>query len=95
MANKTTTPAGNQVSTDFFKQATANRLALVPGASVLASFANKGQLGQGSAISYNSKVRASQQNGSGPAIPPIQAPFSFGQFATGIRTIIKKRTTGK
>lgn len=94
MAN-TTTPAGNQVSSNFFANATQNRIALVPGATVLASYANRGQLGAGAAVSFNSKVRASQQNGSGPAVPPIAAPFSFSQFATGARSLVRKRITGK
>lgn len=79
--------AGNQVQTDFFKNATKNRLALVPGASYLTQFANQGQLGQGSATAYNSRLVGSQLNGSGPAMSPVTAPFSFTQFATGIRAI--------
>ena len=84
-------PAGNQVSTNFFKNALANRTSLVPGAAHLVQFANKGQLGRGTPTMYASKVRASQQNGSGPAIAPVTAPFSFGQFATGVRAKFGKR----
>jgi hypothetical protein len=90
-----TTPAGNQTAANFFSNAIRNRAAMVPGAVYLATFANKGQLGAGAAVAYNAKVRASQQNGSGPAVAPITAPFSFGSFATGIRTLVRKRTTGK
>ena len=49
------------------------------------------QLGRGTSTMYASKVRASQQNGSGPAIAPVTAPFSFGQFATGVRAKFGKR----
>ena len=85
------TQRGAQSKTNFFAQATLNRLALVPGAVNLATFANKGQLGQGAATSYNSRVASSQLNGAGPAVPPINSPFSFTQFATGLRTLTLKR----
>jgi hypothetical protein len=88
MANNST---GNRPVTDFFANATKNRLALVPGAAALTSFSNKGQLGEGTATSFNSRVRGSQQNGSGPAVPPTTSPFSFTQFATGARTLVLKR----
>ncbi len=81
---------GNQQSTNFFANATANRIALVPGAAQLTQFANKGLLGQGTAVNYAARVRGSQQNGSGPAQAPMTAPFSFGQFATGLRALAVK-----
>jgi hypothetical protein len=84
-------PAGNQPNTNFFKNALANRTALIPGAVQLVGFANKGLLGQGTGTAYASRVRGSQQNGSGPAVAPVSAPFSFGQFATGVRA----KFTGK
>ncbi len=77
----------------FFTSAIQNRAALVPGAAALASYANK-PLGAGSAQAYNSRVASSQQNGAGPAIPPIASPWSFTQFATGKRILtsaIKKK----
>jgi len=83
--------AGNQAETNFFSNATRNRLALVPGAAHLIGYANKGNLGQGASTTLNSQVRASQMNGSGPAITPIKAPYSFAQFATGFRTLALKR----
>jgi hypothetical protein len=78
---------GNQKSSNFFANANANRISLVPGAAQLTNFANKGLLGQGTATAYASRVRGSQQNGSGPAQAPTSAPFSFGQFATGLRMV--------
>lgn len=78
---------GNQQSSDFFKNANANRVSLVPGAAALLPYANQGLLGQGTATAFASRVRGSQQNGSGPAQAPTRAPFSFGQFATGIRLL--------
>ena len=87
--------AATQPQAQFFSSSTRNRLSLVPGAANLAAFANRGNLGAGSAISYNSKVQGSQQNGSGPAIAPRTAPFSFTEFATGLRTLGFKRLNGK
>jgi hypothetical protein len=86
MSGKTIT-AGNQAAAGFFTQATANRVGLVPGAAALASFANKPN-NQGAANAYNSRVRASQQNGAGPVIAPTKAPWSFTDFATGMRSTI-------
>jgi hypothetical protein len=93
MATVQSKPTGNAPETNFFKNSIANRLALVPAAGVLASYANK-RKGEGSAAQYNSLVKATQDNGAGPAIPPITAPFSFTQFATGKRILtsaIRKR----
>lgn len=97
MATVPNKPAGNQMDSNFFANATANRVALVPGAAMLAGMGNA-SLGRGSARVYNSLVAASQQNGAGPAIAPIQAPFSVTQFGTGKRVLslaIARKIKGK
>ncbi len=86
-------PTGNQPTTNFFQNATANRLLMVPAAAALAGYANK-PLGMGTASAYSSRVKSSLQNGAGPAIAPLTAPWSFTQFATGKRILtaaIKKK----
>lgn len=79
--------SGQKVAGGFFSDAIQNRIALVPGAASLVAFANK-PLGTGAAREYNARVKSSQQNGAGPAIAPITAPWSFTQFATGKRTLV-------
>jgi hypothetical protein len=81
--------SGNSTSSNFFVNSTKNRLAQIPGASALAAYGNK-NLGQGSQAAYTSQVSVARANGAGPAIPPITAPFSFTQFATGKRILTQK-----
>ena len=83
------TTANTTESTSFFANATANRVGQVPGALLLTRWANQPQ-GKGGAAAYNSRVLASQQNGAGPAVAPIRAPWSFQDFATGFRTTITR-----
>lgn len=86
-------PGGNAPQGAFFSNALANRSAQIPGAAALVSFANMPQ-GTGAGAAYTSRVKASLQNGAGPIIPPIAAPWSFASFATGKRLLgaaIKKK----
>lgn len=83
------TTDGPQPNVGFFSNAIKNRLALTPGAAHLLKFANKME-GQGGAVALNSRVLVSSQNGSGPAVAPVTAPWSFTEFATGQRSLILK-----
>ncbi len=77
---------GKDTSKNFFAAAMANRLSMLPAGTALSSYSN-GADGATSASAYNSNVLASQTNGSGPIIPPINAPYSFADFATGKKSL--------
>lgn len=73
----------------FFASAMNNRTQLLtPGAPGLVNYGN-GVDGQTSAGAYNSRVLSSQMNGAGAVVSPINAPWSFADFATGNRSLLK------
>lgn len=78
---------GKDSSKSFFQAAMDNRLSMLPGGQKLAAYGNGGTDGQSSAAAYNSRVLASQTNGAGPEANPIRAPFSFGDFVTGNKSL--------
>lgn len=77
---------GSQNQQSFFASAMRNRLRLLPGATQLAGYGN-GTDGATSSAAYNSRVLASQINGAGPVANPINAPYSFADFATGKKSL--------
>jgi hypothetical protein len=83
--------------TDFFAQATNNRLALVPASSALAQYGNTDQGTAQAAL--DSRVRASSVNGAGPNADPSSAPwgtltnFALGKSGARLETasVVKKK----
>lgn len=82
---------GTDNTKNFFASAMSNRLALLPGGQRLAAYGN-GSEGATSAPAYNSRVLASQTNGAGPEAVPINAPWSFGDFITGVKSLTNKQS---
>lgn len=68
--------------TNFFRQATANRLAMVPGAAMLANWGSPS-----AAAALNSRVLASQTNGAQSPSDPSKAPWTFTDFIFGTRSV--------
>lgn len=83
---------GKQTALNFFAAAQANRLGMIPSATALAAYGNLLN-GNDAASSYNSRVLSTQINGAGPDVPPLNAPFSFSDFATGKKFLTMKGTT--
>jgi hypothetical protein len=84
--------SGNQSAYDFFASQMKNRLGLVPGAGNLTTYAN-GVDGVTAAAAYNSRVLNTQLNGAGPAMSPINAPWSFSDFITGMKSLTNKQSS--
>jgi hypothetical protein len=72
------------IDTSYFSDAT-NTLKgmLTPFAGQAVAAANGSALGSKSADNYQSRVTAAQTNGGGPEADPINAPWSFDDFALG------------
>jgi hypothetical protein len=72
----------------FYAQATRTLGAMVtPYGQQALAYANGSSLGSGAKQAYLGQVAAAQINGSGPAANPINAPWTFTDFALGTRTL--------
>lgn len=74
------------IDTGFFANATKTLDAmLTPFGATALQYSNGSQLGDKAKDAYVSQVTAAQTNGAGPAGDPINAPWSFDEFALGRR----------
>lgn len=60
---------------------------LTPYGRASVKYANGSQAGSQAKTAFNSRVAASQTNGSGPNVAPISAPWSFQGFALGLKDL--------
>jgi hypothetical protein len=76
------------INLGFYAQATRTLGAMVtPYGQQALAYANGGQLGAGAKAAYLGRVASSQINGAGPNADPINAPWSFTDFALGTKTL--------
>lgn len=88
MSNQATQSAAVQVYGKITRQIGG----LTPGGATLIAFANvPGR--RASSSYYNSRVRQTKQNGAGPTADPINAPWSFTDYAFGTKSLATAKRT--